>query len=136
MNIPAGEYRHPSSSTHRMEQVEEICNQIVLINKGKKILDGTVSNVKQEFKENLFRISASPLPDQYPAEIFDVLSKNEHALTLRICEGHGPNEVLRYFIDRQCVVSAFTELLPSLNEIFIKLVEGTSLSRQFQPIQA
>src|SRR6187551_3140823 len=44
-------------STHRMEQVEEICNHIVLVNKGKKILDGTVKEVKQQFKENLFRIS-------------------------------------------------------------------------------
>ena len=123
-------------STHRMEQVEEICDQIVLINKGKKILDGTVANVKQEFKENLFRITASPLPDQYPNEIFDTLSNTDHTVTLRIRDGHGPNEVLRYFIDRQSTVSAFTELLPSLNEIFIKLVEGTSLSRQFQPIQA
>src|SRR6266498_4499801 len=44
-------------STHRMEQVEEICDQIVLMNKGQKILDGTVREVKQQFKENLFRIS-------------------------------------------------------------------------------
>ena len=43
-------------STHRMEQVEEICDHIVLVNKGKKILDGTVKQVKQEFKENLFRV--------------------------------------------------------------------------------
>ena len=123
-------------STHRMEQVEEICNQIILINKGKKILDGTVSRVKQEYKENLYRIAASPLPAQDQNEIFEVLSKNEQGLTLRIKEGHTPNEVLRYFIDRQSGISAFTELLPSLNEIFIKLVEGTSLSRQFQPVQS
>ena len=43
-------------STHRMEQVEEICDHIVLVNKGKKILDGTVKNVKQDFKKNLFKI--------------------------------------------------------------------------------
>src|SRR5688572_28771907 len=43
-------------STHRMEQVEEICNHIVLVNKGKKILDGTVQRVKQDFKEHLFRV--------------------------------------------------------------------------------
>src|SRR5687768_4342001 len=43
-------------STHRMEQVEEICDHIILMNKGKKILDGTVRNVKQEYKENLFSI--------------------------------------------------------------------------------
>jgi ABC-2 type transport system ATP-binding protein len=123
-------------STHRMEQVEEICNQIILINKGKKILDGTVTNVKQEFKENLFRITASPLPADFPESLFEVLSKNEESLTMRIKNGHTPNEVLRYFIDQQSNVSSFTELLPSLNEIFIKLVEGTSLSRQFQPIQS
>ena len=120
-------------STHRMEQVEEICHQIILINKGKKILDGTVSNVKQEFKENLFRITATPLPSDIPENLFEVLSKNEQTFTIRIKNGHTPNEVLRYFIDRQSNISVFTELLPSLNEIFIKLVEGTSLSRQFQP---
>jgi ABC-2 type transport system ATP-binding protein len=123
-------------STHRMEQVEEICNQIVLINKGKKILDGTVTNIKQEFKENLFRITASPIPAQLPESIFEVLVKNENSLTIRIKNGHGPNDVLRYFMDQQSGITGFTELLPSLNEIFIKLVEGTSLSRQFQPIQS
>jgi ABC-2 type transport system ATP-binding protein len=123
-------------STHRMEQVEEICNQIILINKGKKILDGTVTNVKQEFKENLFRITANPFPVNIPEALFEVLSKNEESLTIRIKNGHTPNEVLRFFIDQQSNISAFTELLPSLNEIFIKLVEGTSLSRQFQPIQS
>ena len=119
-----------------MEQVEEICNHIVLINKGKKILDGTVSNVKQEFKENLFRLSASPLPPEIPETLCEVLSRQDQSLTIRIKNGHTSNEVLRYFIDRQSNILAFTELLPSLNEIFIKLVEGTSLSRQFQPLQA
>src|ERR1700738_4764300 len=43
-------------STHRMEQVEEICDQIILVNKGQKILDGSVNQVKQQFKENIFHI--------------------------------------------------------------------------------
>jgi ABC-2 type transport system ATP-binding protein len=123
-------------STHRMEQVEEICNHIVLINKGKKILDGTVAHVKQEFKENLFQVISAPLPVHLPETLMEILSKNEHSITLRIKEGHTPNEVLRYFIDQQSNISSFMELLPSLNEIFIKLVEGTSLSRQFQPKQS
>ena len=123
-------------STHRMEQVEEICNHIVLINKGKKILDGTVAHVKQEFKENLFQLVAAPLPDYFPETLIEVLSRNEQSITLRIKEGHTPNEVLRFFIDQQSNITSFMELLPSLNEIFIKLVEGTSLSRQFQPKQS
>src|ERR1700744_4723416 len=48
-------------STHRMEQVEEICDHIILVNKGLKILDGTVSGVKQQFKENLFSIGLEDL---------------------------------------------------------------------------
>jgi ABC-2 type transport system ATP-binding protein len=123
-------------STHRMEQVEEICNHIVLINKGKKILDGSVSHVKQEFKENLFQITASPLPERFPESLMEVLSKNDQTITLRIKEGHTPNEILRFFLDESSSVTSFMELLPSLNEIFIKLVEGTSLSRQFQPKQS
>ena len=123
-------------STHRMEQVEEICNHIILLNKGKKILDGTVAHVKQEFKENLYRITAGALSENGTNTIFDILSKNEQTCTIRIKEGYGPNDVLRYFIDRQSDISAFSELLPSLNEIFIKLVEGTSQSRQFQPFQS
>src|SRR6478752_1142549 len=49
-------------STHRMEQVEEICDHIVLVNMGKKILDGTVNNIKQQFKENTFSVKLQELP--------------------------------------------------------------------------
>ncbi len=84
-------------STHRMEQVEEICNQIVLINKGKKILDGSVTNVKQEFKENLFGSQLLRYRRTFSRQdLFEVLAKNEQTLTIRIKNGHSPNEVLRY----------------------------------------
>jgi len=123
-------------STHRMEQVEEICSHIILINKGQKILDGSVGKVKQEFKENLFRLTAHPLPEDIPSALYDLLLRKEDSITLRIREGHTPNEVLEYFISRKSDITDFRELLPSLNDIFIRLVEGTSVSRQFQNIQS
>ncbi len=123
-------------STHRMEQVEEICDHIILINKGRKILDGSVGKVKQDYKENLYQLTANPLPGHYNGEIFDLLSRDDHSIRIRIKEGRTSNEVLQYFIDQHSNISSFRELLPSLNEIFIKLVEGTSLSRQFQPVQS
>src|SRR6478672_8686282 len=49
-------------STHRMEQVEEICDHIVLVNLGKKILDGSVQQVKQQFKEHKFSIVLQQVP--------------------------------------------------------------------------
>jgi len=123
-------------STHRMEQVEEICDHIVLVNKGKKILDGPVKNIKQDFKENLFSISADHLPSLNGNAIFDVIGKRENSLIVKIKDGNKPTDVLKYFIQQNADVSSFNEILPSLNDIFINLVEGTSVSRRFEKIEA
>src|SRR5678815_5158643 len=77
-------------STHRMEQVEEICNHIVLINKGKKILDGSVKQVKQDFKETLFSIGFDEMPVSDKADFFDVILVKDHSYVIKIKEGHKP----------------------------------------------
>ncbi|MBS1600977.1 MAG: ATP-binding cassette domain-containing protein [Bacteroidetes bacterium] len=123
-------------STHRMEQVEEICDHIILVNKGQKVLDGSVNGVKQQFKENLFSITLDGAPAKVSSEIFDVLGGEENNLVVKIRNGHKPNDVLQYFIQMNIGVLSFNEMLPSLNEIFIKVVEGTPLSRQFQTVTA
>jgi len=121
-------------STHRMEQVEEICNHIVLVNQGRKILDGTVANVKQQFKENLFSVQATNLPGTMFSEAFEVIKHNGSKLVVKIKNTSNSNEVLKYFIDNDIMIEAYNEILPSLNEIFIKLIEGTKNSRQFQKV--
>jgi ABC-2 type transport system ATP-binding protein len=123
-------------STHRMEQVEEICDHIILVNKGQKILDGTVHQVKQQFKENLFSIGLDQLSEQYSTDIFDVIGREKGKLIIKIREGSTPNHVLQYFLQQSTGIHSFNEILPSLSDIFIKLVEGTPLSRQFQTITA
>ncbi len=120
-------------STHRMEQVEEICDRIVLVNKGQKILDGTVKQVKQDFKENLYSIAGQNLPDG-PDAPYAHVGTNKGAFVVRIKEGRSSNEVLEYLLQKGATINAFNEILPSLNDIFIKLVEGTPTSRQFQAI--
>jgi ABC-2 type transport system ATP-binding protein len=123
-------------STHRMEQVEEICDHIILMNKGIKILDGGVMQVKQQFKENLFRISFDGMPPQQASPAFEIIGQKENSLVVKINPDHGPNDVLRHFLQQDITINAFNEMLPSLNDIFIKLVEGTSVSRQFQSLNA
>lgn len=124
-------------STHRMEQVEEICDHIILMNKGKKILDGTVKQVRQQFKENLFSIGLESMPTNVNgAQSFDVLGKKDDSLVVKIREGSRPNDVLQHFLNQGQSIVSFHEILPSLNEIFIKLVEGTPLARQFEKITA
>lgn len=125
-------------STHRMEQVEEICDQIVLVNHGKKILDGTVQNVKQSFKDNLFKIKFdSPvMPEHLAIHLFEVKKQESNEVVLQRSEGYSNNDILQYFIQKNLPVSAFNEILPTLNEIFIKLVQDTHTSRQFQQVTA
>jgi ABC-2 type transport system ATP-binding protein len=118
-------------STHRMEQVEEICDHIILVNKGQKILDGTVQQVKQDFKEHLFRVGATTLPEHMQTPIFKVIKHTPAEVLVKIGEGITNNDVLRHFIAHDVQIDSFNEVLPSLNEIFIKLVEDTPTARAF-----
>src|SRR5258707_2755996 len=61
-------------STHRMEQVEEICDHIVLINKGKKILDGRVKQIKFDCKENIFKVGFNELPKPFENNVFEIVN--------------------------------------------------------------
>ncbi len=122
-------------STHRMEQVEEICDHIVLVNLGKKILDGTVAGIKQDFKENIYSIKVHEMPSVISNDAFHVVDQTANLLTVKINEGKNSNDVLKYFIQQNITIESFNEVLPSLNDIFINLVEGTKArTRAFQPI--
>ena len=110
-------------STHRMEQVEQICEEIVLINNGKNVLNGTVSDIKQQHKEHLFEVEylGDTLLD------FDNLAElqsNENGkLIVKLKEGIESNKLLRHLLDNNLQIIGFREILPSLNEIFIKNVQ-------------
>ena len=123
-------------STHRMEQVEEICDHIILMNQGKKILDGSVKNIKQQFKENLFAITLEHIPEDNVHDAFEIIAKQEQKLIVKIRDGYRPNDILLYYLQKDVNITGFYELLPSMNDIFIRLVEGTPLTRQFQKLTA
>ena len=111
-------------STHRMEQVEEICNNIVLVNNGKKILDGTVKQVKDDFKEHIFKIGFDELPESFSSSAFDIVDSKENSFIVKIRDENKPANVLQEFLNHRAQIISFNEVLPSLNEIFIK-VAGT-----------
>jgi ABC-2 type transport system ATP-binding protein len=123
-------------STHRMEQVEEICDHIVLMNKGQKILDGSVKQIKQQFKQHIFNTEVDQIPATLQHPSFSIVKQNGNNLTLKINEGYQSNDILLHFINQQSMIVAYHEILPSLNEIFIRLVEGTPTARQFETVTA
>lgn len=119
-------------STHRMEQVEEVCKHIILVNKGKKILDGQLNAIKNEYKENLFSISAAAIPDPIASPLFTIESHKKEKLLIKLNDQATNNDVLKYLMNQGVSIHAFHEVLPSLNEIFIRLVEGSPNARQFE----
>ena len=123
-------------STHRMEQVEEICDHIVLVNLGKKILDGTVTEIKQQFKENIFSIETTGGVDLNENEIFKVLKKEGNKFQIKINGTRQNNDVISYLLSQQIQIVSYNEVLPSLNDIFISLVEQShSSTRAFKEVK-
>jgi ABC-2 type transport system ATP-binding protein len=117
-----------------MEQVEEICNHIILVDRGRKILDGAVGAVRRQYREGLYRISFGqvPEPGQWASPAFERVGGQGRELVLRLSPETGSNDILSHFIAQGLVIEAFQEVLPSLNDIFIRLVEGTPAARAFQ----
>jgi ABC-2 type transport system ATP-binding protein len=114
-------------STHRMEQVEEICDKIVLINKGQNVLYGAVKDIKQQFKENLFRVDFAENQTKLPDfRGLNIVEQTPQYIKLKMTENQEPNSILRHLLDSGTQIKAFNEILPSLNEIFIQQVGNDS----------
>ncbi len=118
-------------STHRMEQVEEICNKIILVNKGKKILDGSVAQIKNDFKEHIFKVGFDHVPEPFENDTFKIVEQKENNLIVKIDDQCTPAMVLQAFLNQRASIISFNEILPSLNDIFIKQVANTKNAREF-----
>ena len=121
-------------STHRMEQVEEICENIALINKGKIILEGQISNIKNSFKKNIYKVNFVGDINIIENQDFEIIERNHDNMLIRDkSESLSPNLLLKKimtYID----IHSFNEILPSLNEIFIEQINKSlnSIDNEFE----
>ncbi len=110
-------------STHRMEQVEEICEYVVLINQGKNILEGYVKDIKQGFKQNHFEMTYDGTIPNAGFSHLDIISHEQQRLVFHLPKGINSNQILQEFIQKGIDIQSFREILPTFNEIFINQVE-------------
>ena len=114
-------------STHNMASVEEICDEIALVNHGRLVLNGEINEVRRRYKQSLFHVSVEGDIDttSFPY-YFQTVKKqsigNETSLTVQIPDSTPSNQLLQYLIEQKHIVTAFNEILPSMNEVFIKAV--------------
>ena len=114
-------------STHNLESVEELCDNIALINKSHVVITGGVDEIRHKYGNNnveLVYTSATAL--ESAADKFKVLSDEDeggrHTAVLAIDPAAGTNEVLAAVLEQGVQVNSFKELVPRMNDIFIKLV--------------
>ena len=112
-------------STHRMESVEELCDHIGLIDKSKKILDGPVQQIKENFKQQIYAVDFSSSNLDFLNELpesFKLINKNNHQAEIQILNQTPASDLIRFLIDKSDI-KAFEEKIPSINEIFIRTVQ-------------
>lgn len=122
-------------STHRMESVEELCDDIALIHNAKKILDGPVREIKRSYQNQTYVIAFSEQegvePNFKAPALFEVINEKTAAdnreITIRMQDGHSLNTVLAHLIP-QIEIHQVTEVIPSMHDIFIDQVSEPSMS--------
>ncbi len=118
-------------STHNMESVEELCDNITLINRAETILDGSVNDIRKKWAANEYEVLFDGTPKVNGSSMFDILeTKAENKNTFLRLKAHDKvevNDLLKDMLGAGKVLS-FNPALPSMNEIFIRVVESRNES--------
>ena len=113
-------------STHRMESVEEMCDSVALIHNSRKILDGKVFDVREKFKQNLFKVTLSDVDFEKFSQLKNKLGLEgevfeNQLLSFELKNNTNQNILLKELMDIGKIRS-FDEKIPSMNEVFISAV--------------
>ena len=118
-------------STHNMASVEELCDNIMLINKGEKILEGSVYDIKQQFKNHTYEIVIKPFNENYEISgghtilSTDDNGNGEKRIVIQANNAMQSNNLIKDIIGIGEIIS-YKEILPTMNDIFINLVSSSN----------
>jgi ABC-2 type transport system ATP-binding protein len=112
-------------STHLMETAEKLCNDILLINKARKVISGSLREVKESYGKNLIALRATG-GESILADPSSVAKLTEHAdeVIVHLADGTDPQTLLRKLVGGGAVISKFEKVEASLNDIFIDKIRG------------
>jgi len=107
-------------STHQMHQVEELCDRILLIDDGRDVLYGNLESIRRDYSGHAVIVSSA---DELPV-IPGVEEVAEHngAIRLSLAEDTSPQDVLRTLVAHEVILERFEIAVPTLDEIFIRVV--------------
>ena len=113
-------------STHNMESVEELCDNIALFNKSHVVISGGVDEIRRQYGQNNVELIYNGGQLKSVRGVFDVLSDQDdagrHTAVLSLADNAETNDALKEIISQGVIVNSFKELIPRMNDKFIKLV--------------
>ena len=113
-------------STHNMESVEELCDNIALINKSQVVISGGVDEIRRKYGNNNVELIYTGAELKPVKGVFEILSDEmqgeRHVCVLSLDSQASTNAVLQALLEQDIIVNSFKELVPRMNDIFIKLV--------------
>jgi len=116
-------------STHQLEQAEELCQDIVIINKGQSVVQGSVRDIKQKSGRNVARLKLDNDPEAPWLDTLDgvqVTKRREDYIEMHIQANLNPNVIVKAALQHGGIISRFELTEPSLTEIFIEKVGAAS----------
>ena len=124
-------------STHSMASVEELCDNIALIDKSNKILEGKVTEIKNTYKTNTYELeyehdgsSVASILSSGMEVISQGKSGNFEKIRVKLNNGHSPNDLLKVVIPHASIHS-LKEIIPTMNDIFIQKVTENEANSAF-----
>ncbi len=115
-------------STHNMESVEELCDEISLINKSRVVLNGNVKEIRARYRKHIFKLQVVGETFDLESSHFSILSQSTDSniteLLIQRNDEASNSELIQEIAKRYEVVT-FEEVLPSMNDIFIQIVSET-----------
>jgi ABC-2 type transport system ATP-binding protein len=114
-------------STHRMESVDELCDNLAMINKSKKILSGTINDIKSAYKSDIYKIKHLNRIDDKTSNFSVIDSKiaydNIYESEIKLTKKISSNDLLRLLLSNSIEILEFKQKTPNMNDIFILKVE-------------
>ena len=110
-------------SAHQMATIEEFCSDILILNKGKTVLQGNLREIKESYPANRVKIETNKNIDEYVKKSeLEIENETNNDYTIKISDENKAHELLKKLIDNEVIVNKFEIMKPTLNDIFIEKV--------------
>ena len=110
-------------SAHQMATIEEFCSDILILNKGKTVLQGNLREIKESYPANRVKIETNKNIDEYVKKLeLEIENENNNDYTIKISDENKAHELLKKLIENEVIVNKFEIMKPTLNDIFIEKV--------------